>query len=99
MQQRRGGLARDPGVTVGRAGDHTLEESEYAVQLGNRLKRSDQVQFGGAGVGEEHLDSAVDKRPQQCFRAVHTRHPIAGRISSDSILSSHFGPLLLGSGK
>ena len=71
VQQRRRGLVGHARVAIGRAGDDALEETEHASHLGHGVERGDEVHLGGAGIGEAHVDIAVDEGLDQGLRAVH----------------------------
>ena len=71
VQERRGGSARDPGVPVGGAGGHPLEEAQYPADRGERVELCDEVHLRRAGVGEADRDVVGRQGGAQRVGPVH----------------------------
>ena len=58
-------------VAVRRTCDHTFEETKHATQAIDLVERSDEMHFGGPGVGEAGIDTVGHQRAHQALRTVH----------------------------
>ena len=70
MQQRRGGLAGDPGVPVGGTGHHAFKQPKDAAHAGHAVERGDE------GVPSPEVPGLVETR----YRA-----PLFQRVSAPGI--------------
>jgi|SRR5215470_12065169 hypothetical protein len=71
MEQRRRGLVGHPRVTICRAGNHTLEQTENAPHALHPIKSGDKMHFGSPGIGEAHFNATSNKGPYETFSSVH----------------------------
>jgi hypothetical protein len=70
-------------ISVGGAGDDTFEEAKHATYFRHSVKRSDQMNLRGAGVGEARPNSTCYQGANQTFCAIHL---IRGGVLSASPL-------------
>jgi len=71
MQQRAGGLAGHPAVSVGRPRHHALEQRQHAAHPAGMVERRDEMHLRGARIGETDLDAAGGQGLDEAFRTIH----------------------------
>ena len=75
VQQGGGGPIRHAGISVGRARDDSLEQSEDRAHLRDGVERGDEVHLRRARVREADVHPRVDERTDQGLGAVHCSSP------------------------
>ena len=74
MQQDGGGFVGHPGVAIGRAGGHALEQGQHTAHRGDGVQRRDEMHLRGPRIGEADIDATVDESSDEGLRTVHDRH-------------------------
>jgi hypothetical protein len=71
MHQRRGGLAGDAVIGVGRTGCHRFVQTEHTAQPRDAVERRDKMHLAGAGIGEHRVDPRFTQGVDKRFGAIH----------------------------
>ncbi len=86
MQKSACRFFRHPCIAVRSSGHDTFEEAEHATYFQRSVKRCDEMNFRGAGVGEARLNSSCHQRANQTFCAIHLfRRLRSFRLSTRSL--------------
>jgi hypothetical protein len=82
VQQGAGGFVRHAVVTVGGAGHHTFEKTEYTAHAFDFVQCSDEMHLGRSGIGKADVHAVHHQRAYEAFSAVHFSPPSSPTLCS-----------------